>query len=138
MAVSRRRVEEFDMFIHLPIAMTALLSPIAVSDAVPTFDIGRECRFESQSTPETFNRCSNQEIDARQKLQDQWAKYVATDKRNCLAETTIGGFVSYVELLICLELANDMRHENVTPPNDHDLPVDGLQEMTDGEGRHPR
>src|SRR5712671_111109 len=35
---------EFDMLLHLPIAILATLSPIPVADTVPTFDITRECR----------------------------------------------------------------------------------------------
>lgn len=103
------------MFLHLPIIAVATLSPVAVSDTVPAFDIVRECRFENESTPAAFDRCSNEETDARDKLQTEWTKYVATDKHTCLVETTIGGFVSYVELLTCLELANDLRKENNTP-----------------------
>ena len=102
------------MFLHLPIVTMAVLSPVAVSDTVPAFDIVRECRFESESTPEAFDRCSSEEIDAREKLQKEWPKYVAEDKRICNVETAVGGFVSYVELLTCLELANDLRKENVT------------------------
>ena len=38
------------MLLHLPIAILAALSPIAVSDSVPQFDIVRECRFEGGSS----------------------------------------------------------------------------------------
>jgi hypothetical protein len=34
------------MLLHLPIAILATLSPIAVSDTVPKFDTVRECRIE--------------------------------------------------------------------------------------------
>ena len=131
------------MLIHLPIAMMAVLSPVAVSDTMPTFDIVRECHFESEATREAFDRCSNQENDARQRLQQEWGKYVAVDKRTCIAEMTIGGFVSYVELLICLELVNDVRSEGVAPriPVARDKLKRAGQElpgMTVGEGRRPR
>ena len=96
------------MLLHLPIAMMAALSPIAVSDPVPTFDIARECRLESDSTAD-FNRCSKDEADAVRQLQKEWAQSVAADKRTCTGESTAGGFTSYVDLLICLEMAKDAR-----------------------------
>jgi len=37
------------MLLHLPILVLATLSPVAVSDTVPTFDIVKECRYESGS-----------------------------------------------------------------------------------------
>jgi hypothetical protein len=37
------------MLLHLPILVLATLSPVAVSDTVPTFDILKECRYESGS-----------------------------------------------------------------------------------------
>jgi hypothetical protein len=48
------------MLLHLPIAILATLSPVAVSDTVPKFDIVRECRFEGGSTVD-FDRCSQDE-----------------------------------------------------------------------------
>jgi hypothetical protein len=103
-------VEEIDMFLHLPIAMMAMLSPIAVSDTMPAFNIVQECRFEGGSTG-VFDHCSKDETDARRQLQAEWGQFVAGDKSTCIVETTIGGFASYVELLTCLEMANDVRNE---------------------------
>ena len=37
------------MLLHLPIVVLATLSPFAVSDTVPTFDIVKECRYEGGS-----------------------------------------------------------------------------------------
>jgi hypothetical protein len=51
------------MLLHLPIAIMVTLSPIAVSDSVPQFDIVRECRLEGGSTA-TFDRCSQDEAAA--------------------------------------------------------------------------
>ena len=38
------------MLLRLPIAIMATLSPVAVCDFVPQFDIVRECRFEGGSS----------------------------------------------------------------------------------------
>jgi len=45
------------MLLHLPIAILATLSPIHVSDTVPSFDIVRECRYEGGSAANVV-RCS--------------------------------------------------------------------------------
>jgi len=96
------------MLLHLPIVILASLSPIAVSDALPKFDIAKECRFESESSS-AFDRCSRDEADALQKLEVEWVQFVSADRSACFAEATIGGSASYVELLICLEMARDVR-----------------------------
>ena len=38
---------EIEMLLHLPIAIIATLSPIAISETVPKFDIAKQCGFES-------------------------------------------------------------------------------------------
>ena len=95
------------MLVHLPIVILATLSPIAVSDTTPKFDIAKECRFESE-TSSNVDRCSRDEADALEKLRAEWPQFAEADRRACLVEATVGGFASYVELLICLEMARDV------------------------------
>ena len=102
------------MFLHLPIVIMATLSPVAVSDTVPQFDIVRECRFEGGPTA-TLDRCSQDETAALSELKMEWAQFSGTDLRTCMTETTIGGFASYVELLTCLEMARDVVSANPNP-----------------------
>jgi hypothetical protein len=102
------------MLLHLPIVMLATLSPIAVSDAMPTFDIAKECHFESESS-EVFARCARDEADARQQIEKEWPQFVGADRNTCFTEATIGGFASYVELEICLEMSRDVRNEETGP-----------------------
>jgi hypothetical protein len=102
------------MLLHLPIVILATLSPVAVSDTVPKFDIVRECRFEGGSTVE-FDRCSQDEGVAVRELQRAWAQFAGADKRTCVGATTIGGFASYVELLTCLEMARDATQTDNNP-----------------------
>src|ERR1700694_5770559 len=106
--------EEADMLLHLPIAILATLSPVAVSDTVPKFDIVRECRFEGGSTTE-FDRCSDDESAALRQLETEWAEFVGVDRRQCMATATIGGVASYVELLTCLEMARDLARADYSP-----------------------
>jgi hypothetical protein len=106
--------EEADMLLHLPIAILVAFSPVAVSDAVPKFDIVRECRFEGGSTVE-FDRCSQDEAAALEQLKANWAQFAGVDKSTCLSAVTIGGVASYVELLICLEMARDLARVDDSP-----------------------
>jgi hypothetical protein len=92
------------MLLHLPIVIAATLSPVAVSDTVPQFDIVRECRFEGE-----FDRCSEDEGAALRELQETWAQFAGADRKTCTTEATIGDFASYVELLSCLEMTRDAK-----------------------------
>jgi hypothetical protein len=99
------------MFLHLPVVILTTLSPIAISDTVPKFDIARECHLESESSA-VYERCSQDEADARQKLETEWPEFIGAHRSSCLVETTIGDSASYVELLICLEMARDVDKED--------------------------
>jgi hypothetical protein len=98
------------MLLHLPIAILTTLAPIPVSDPVPKLDIAKECRFEGGSTA-IVDRCSRDEAAALQQLKTEWPQFSGTDKRSCFAEATSAGFSSYVELIICLEMARDVSND---------------------------
>jgi hypothetical protein len=98
------------MFLHLPIAIAAMLSPITVSDTVPRFDVAKECRFETASTSD-FDKCAQDEAAALQQLRMEWSQFASTDRAACTGDATIGGVESYVDLLTCLELAKELRDE---------------------------
>jgi hypothetical protein len=126
------------MFVHLPIAIMAALTPVAVSDTVPKFDIARECRLESGLNAD-YDRCSEDEGSALRELQKMWTQFAAADKRSCIATTMIGGFVSYVELLVCLQIARDVRDENHSPgePQTTDAMRPHAPGVTVGVGHDP-
>jgi hypothetical protein len=102
------------MLLHLPIAILVAFSPVAVSDAVPKFDVVRECRVEGGSTVE-FDRCSQDEAAALEQLEANWAQFTGVDKSACLSVATVAGFASYVELLTCLEMARDLARADDSP-----------------------
>ena len=104
------------MLLHLPIAILATLSPIPVSDTVPTFDIVKECRYEGGSAA-NVERCSQDETAALWQLKMEWVQFVGADKRSCMETTQIGGFASYIELLTCLEMARDVVSASANPEN---------------------
>jgi hypothetical protein len=102
------------MLLHLPIVILTTLSPVAVADTAPTFDIVRECRFEGGSAA-NVDQCARDEVQALRQLEAEWTRFAGADKSSCTAETTIGGFASYVELLTCLEMAGDFVAANHDP-----------------------
>jgi hypothetical protein len=104
------------MLLHLPIAILATFLPVAVSDTVPKFDVVRECRYEGGYTSD-IDRCSRDEAAALKQLKNEWGRFVGTDKSTCTAEATITDFASYVELLICLEMASEVGKEGHNPPD---------------------
>ena len=126
------------MLLHLPIAILVTLSPVAVSDTVPKFDIVRECRFEGGSTTE-FDRCSDDENAALRQLEREWTQFVGIDRRNCVAAATVGGLASYVELLTCLEMARDLARADDSPrgPTKLQLMQLGRPGSTVGVGHGP-
>src|SRR5260370_24802361 len=107
--------KEVNVLLHLPIAILATLSPIAISDTVPKFDTVRECSFEGGPRVDVA-RCSRDEAAALRQLQQAWAQYAGADRKACTAEAIIGGLASYVWLLTCLEIARDAKSpDNNTP-----------------------
>jgi hypothetical protein len=58
------------MLLHLPIIILTSLHPMAVADAVPQYDIARECQYEG-GTKEMEQRCTVDETQARNKLQTE-------------------------------------------------------------------
>jgi hypothetical protein len=104
------------MLLHLPIVILTTLSPVAVSDTVPAFDIVKECRYEGGSTAD-IDRCSRDEAAALEQLKNEWPRFVGTDKSTCMREVTTLEFRSYVELQICLEMASEVRKEEHYSPD---------------------
>jgi hypothetical protein len=98
------------MLIHLPIIILTSLQPTAIADAVPKFDIARECQGEGD-TQETQKMCVDDETQARAQLQTEWIQFTPGAKIQCLQETSIDGTPSYVEFLTCLEMERDVRIE---------------------------
>jgi hypothetical protein len=113
-AVPSTLPKEVEMLLHLPIAILTTLAPIPVSDAVPKLDIAKECRFEGGSTA-IVDRCSRDEAAALQQLKGEWPQFADPDRRSCFAEATAAGFASYVELIICLEMARDIGNDKSKP-----------------------
>jgi hypothetical protein len=54
--------------------------------------------------------CLADETTAQDTLKQNWSKYAANDKTECVGMVTTGGPPSYVELLSCVEILRDARN----------------------------
>jgi hypothetical protein len=82
---------------------------VAVADSVPVFDIARSCRLDlsavaglSDTLP--LRACMGDERKARHQLVNQWRKFTASSKAECIPQESIGGTPSYVSLQACLQM----------------------------------
>ena len=98
------------MLIHLPIIILTSLHPTLIADAVPKFDIARQCQSAGGSTEEQ-KRCADDETQARDTVQTEWTQFTPSAKKQCYEEPNIDSTPSYVELLTCLEMERDVKTE---------------------------
>ena len=49
--------------------------------------------------------CMSDETDAKSQLSKRRSSYSASQKKECVGESSVGGEESYVELLTCLEMS---------------------------------
>jgi hypothetical protein len=109
-AAATSRNPENNMLIHLPIIILTSLHPTPIADAVPKFDIARECQGEG-GNKEIQKRCADDETQARGQLQTEWTQFTPSARSQCIQETSMDGTPSYVEFLTCLEMERDVRIE---------------------------
>src|SRR5438874_931861 len=82
-------------------------TPILAAEEVPRFNIESTCRAVQPLGPEDtdpFRGCMRDETAAEADLNRQWARFAPGDRSNCVEETGIGGYPSYVEVLTCLQM----------------------------------
>jgi hypothetical protein len=98
----------------LSLAAMALCSQVTLvlADEVPTYNVADTCHAESRGDPGagTAAACMAQEQKARETLARQWNQFTAQSKTTCMqTETDVAGVRSYVELLTCLQIAEDVK-----------------------------
>jgi len=99
------------MSMYLAAVMLGGVLTVAAADNVPALDTRPTCAGANSVLSGTRNiaSCEQSEQQARDTLSTEWHKFPVSDQRNCVAETNIGGFPSYVQVLTCLEMARDAR-----------------------------
>jgi hypothetical protein len=114
--------------VAIRIASVALLlglqSAIARADDPPRLNVGPSCDAAARGAiviGRDKEACMGDERAAQDTLKQNWAKYNAADKTQCIGNVKTGGPASYVELLSCLEIMRDaksIRESDVTADPD--------------------
>jgi hypothetical protein len=76
----------------------------------PTLQVGPSCEAagrEAMVLGRNKEACLADETAAQDTLKQNWSKYAATDKTECVGMVKTGGPASYVELLSCVEILRD-------------------------------
>jgi hypothetical protein len=79
----------------------------------PTLQVGPSCEAAGRGSVvlgRDKKACLADESTAQDTLRQNWSKYSATDKTQCIGMAKTGGPASYVELLSCLEIMRDARN----------------------------
>jgi hypothetical protein len=82
-----------------------VIGSMAFAEEIPRYDIEAICRGVPNLIPGTdaAKSCVADETQARSQVAQQWSDFDEKRRRECLAETQIGGPPSYVALLSCLK-----------------------------------
>jgi hypothetical protein len=84
----------------------------AVADEPPKLDVATPCNAAAQFAllaGRDKDACVNDERTAETTLTENWSKYSADDKNQCVGTVKTGGPSSYVELLSCIEVLQDAK-----------------------------
>ena len=82
---------------------------VTVADGVPVFDVAQSCKLDLAATAglserQALQACIKDEQGARQRLRQQWSRFPASSKAECIPQESIGGTPSYVSLQTCLQM----------------------------------
>lgn len=86
--------------------------------AVPAFDLKKSCKTTEDaalSLGRSVESCISSEEAAREQLENRWAEFPGTKRAECVGVSNIGGAPSYIEVLTCLELAQDLERIRSAP-----------------------
>jgi hypothetical protein len=76
-----------------------------IPDELPEFNVARNCNLETAGVSITGAKsCVSDETEAKNQLAKRWSSYSASQKKECVGESSSGGERSYVDLLTCLEM----------------------------------
>lgn len=92
--------------------LLALPAAMARADSPPKLDVAPSCNAAARgaiSAGRDKEACLADEHTAESVLVQDWTKYNAADKTQCVGNVRTGGPASYVELLSCLEIMRDAK-----------------------------
>ena len=95
----------------------------ARADSPPVLKVESSCEAAGRGAVvlgRNKEACLADETTAQDTLKQNWSKYSAADKTQCVGMTKNGGPASYVELLSCLEIMRDARNIRNADPVEAD------------------
>lgn len=109
-------------------ALSVSHPPALAANDLPQFDVKPSCSSATKAANDlnqagdnlrpgdrSADNCVQDEMNAKSKLNDEWAQFKIAERQRCTRLATLGGLPSYVELLTCLELAR----QAANIPEDH-------------------
>lgn len=99
----------------LLLAGGTVMTPI--SEQVPNLNVAPSCRGAAQiqmADSQSYDACMKEENTARDQLLQSWPSFAAADRASCASEASSAGIASYVELLVCLQIAGKVEPEKQT------------------------
>jgi hypothetical protein len=115
------------------VALGVLLIGVSVTMAAekpPQLDVGRSCDAAASHglNGRTRDSCMSEENTAQGTLNDKWKDFTARQHERCTGLVHMGGPPSYVELLTCLEMAEQAKR---IPDGDQLRGTGGMGTFTD-------
>jgi hypothetical protein len=98
--------------IAIAVLFFGLPGAVALADGPPKLEVSTSCNAAARgaiSAGRDKASCLADESAAEVTLMQNWSKYNAVDKTQCIGNVKTGGPASYVELLSCLEVMRDAK-----------------------------
>jgi hypothetical protein len=105
--------------IAIAVVLLGLPAAAALADGPPKLDVTVSCNGAARgaiSVGRDKESCLADERSAQDVLAQNWSKYGAADKIQCVGNVKTGGPPSYVELLSCLEVMKDAKEIREAKP----------------------
>lgn len=83
---------------------------LSVADELPSFNVEASCKAVEGfglAIEHTLESCVQDENAAKTELGKNWATYPPAERSRCVADTMVGD-PSYVDVLTCLQMAQDV------------------------------
>lgn len=83
---------------------------LTVADELPSFSVEASCKAVEGfglAIEHSLESCVNDENAAKAELGQKWSSYPSAARSRCVAETMVGD-PSYVDILTCLQMAQDV------------------------------
>jgi hypothetical protein len=99
----------------LLLAGASVLTPI--SESVPNLNVAPSCRGAAEvrmADSQSYDACMKEEAAARDELLRSWQSFAGADRASCASDASVAGLASYVDLLVCLQIAGKFDPEKQT------------------------